>query len=55
MLGCECLWWNQVDDYYSETHLPQPFSLPAPIPRWPPGLFFLCSFLYCLIWDFNWT
>ncbi|EEF40403.1 conserved hypothetical protein [Ricinus communis] len=35
MFGCECFYWNQVTDY--EFHNPQPFSLPAPIPKWPQG------------------
>ncbi|CAM8894423.1 unnamed protein product [Rhodiola kirilowii] len=35
MFGCECLSWNRLDDLPPE--VPRPFSLPAPIPQWPPG------------------
>ncbi|MBA0729328.1 hypothetical protein Golax_020515 [Gossypium laxum] len=40
MLGCECFCWHDKHSDYDEfTPLPQPqpFSLPSPIPDWPPG------------------
>ncbi|XVF57067.1 hypothetical protein PTKIN_Ptkin06aG0173800 [Pterospermum kingtungense] len=35
MLGCECFCWQGLVDH--DLLLPQPFSLPSPIPEWPPG------------------
>ncbi|XP_052186908.1 hypothetical protein At1g04090-like [Diospyros lotus] len=37
MFGCECFSWkrrSEEDDYPFQ---PQPFSLPSPLPQWPPG------------------
>ncbi|XP_030516023.2 LOW QUALITY PROTEIN: uncharacterized protein LOC115729550 [Rhodamnia argentea] len=35
MFGCKCLSWNGIA---GRSHpQPEPFSLPAPIPQWPPG------------------
>ncbi|KAI4301030.1 hypothetical protein L6164_034349 [Bauhinia variegata] len=33
--GCKCFRWNRINDFSSPE--PEPFSLPAPIPEWPPG------------------
>ncbi|XP_022719029.1 uncharacterized protein LOC111277112 [Durio zibethinus] len=37
MLGCECFCWHRQTDHELPLPLPQPFSLPSPIPEWPPG------------------
>ncbi|KAK8542957.1 hypothetical protein V6N12_015532 [Hibiscus sabdariffa] len=40
MLGCECFCWHDNhtdDDEFFPLPLPQPFSLPSPIPDWPSG------------------
>ncbi|XVE62705.1 hypothetical protein DITRI_Ditri06bG0141000 [Diplodiscus trichospermus] len=39
MLGCECFCWHGHADHELPLPmpLPQPFSLPSPIPEWPPG------------------
>ncbi|XVE90031.1 hypothetical protein DITRI_Ditri20bG0043800 [Diplodiscus trichospermus] len=39
MLRCECFCWHRHTDHgFSLPHpQPQPFSLPSPIPEWPPG------------------
>ncbi|KAK6937726.1 Vacuolar protein sorting-associated protein 62 [Dillenia turbinata] len=35
IFGCKCFHWSRVADFsYSE---PETFSLPSPIPQWPPG------------------
>ncbi|XAR64890.1 hypothetical protein NMG60_11008779 [Bertholletia excelsa] len=36
MSGCECFCWNRRSEDYDPLQ-PQPFSLPSPIPEWPPG------------------
>ncbi|KAE7997890.1 hypothetical protein FH972_002483 [Carpinus fangiana] len=36
MFGCKCFYWNTVTDF-SPPAEPEPFSLPAPIPKWPEG------------------
>lgn len=36
MFGCKCFYWNTPSDF-SQPFLPQPYSLPAPIPQWPEG------------------
>ncbi|KAF5459426.1 hypothetical protein F2P56_023373 [Juglans regia] len=36
MFGCKCLYWNAVTDF-SPPSSPEPFSLPAPLPKWPKG------------------
>ncbi|GLT54076.1 hypothetical protein SLA2020_273060 [Shorea laevis] len=36
MFGCKCFYWNRVPDF-SPPAEPEPFSLPAPIPKWPEG------------------
>ncbi|PRQ25712.1 putative vacuolar protein sorting-associated protein [Rosa chinensis] len=35
MFLCKCFYWNQLKDLFPPE--PEPFSLPAPIPQWPPG------------------
>ncbi|XP_057476950.1 hypothetical protein At1g04090-like [Actinidia eriantha] len=35
MFGCECFWWSREREFYPSQ--PQPFSLPSPIPQWPPA------------------
>lgn len=40
MLGCECFCLHNKHSDYDEfipLPQPQPFSLPSPIPDWPPG------------------
>ncbi|KAJ8760498.1 hypothetical protein K2173_015165 [Erythroxylum novogranatense] len=37
MFGCEWFCCNQVPDLYLPELHPEPFSLPSPIPDWPPG------------------
>lgn len=36
MFGCKCFYWNSVTDLSSPPES-EPFSLPAPIPKWPEG------------------
>ncbi|KAF7817803.1 vacuolar protein sorting-associated protein 62 [Senna tora] len=35
MFGGDCFCWNSAPDFYPSP--PQPFSLPSPLPEWPPG------------------
>ncbi|CAL5432557.1 unnamed protein product [Camellia sinensis] len=35
MFGCKCFHWSRLSDFCPT--LPDSFSLPAPIPHWPPG------------------
>ncbi|KAJ9547912.1 hypothetical protein OSB04_020455 [Centaurea solstitialis] len=35
MSGCRCLYWNRVTDFMAPVF--DSFSLPSPIPHWPPG------------------
>jgi len=58
MFGCKFFYWNTVTDF-SPPAEPEPFSLPAPIPKWPEGtsfsfflffFFFFCQIL-CKIYD----
>jgi hypothetical protein len=37
---CECFCWSNQDFYDDDFYLPdpQPFSLPAPLPKWPQGI-----------------
>ncbi|PON44374.1 Vacuolar protein sorting-associated protein [Parasponia andersonii] len=35
MYGCKCLCWNRLPDFLPPE--PETFSLPAPLPNWPPG------------------
>ncbi|XP_057961876.1 hypothetical protein At1g04090 [Malania oleifera] len=35
MFGCDCFHWNEDPEFYPIE--PAPFSLPAPLPRWPQG------------------
>ncbi|XP_007030349.2 PREDICTED: uncharacterized protein LOC18600037 [Theobroma cacao] len=37
MLGCECFCWHRGGGEELPLPRPQPFSLPSPIPEWPPG------------------
>lgn len=40
MFGCQCFYWNQLtefDEFHSPESEPKPFSLPSPLPQWPPG------------------
>lgn len=37
MFGCRCLSWTGAAAAGSPRRRPEPFSLPAPIPEWPPG------------------
>ncbi|KAM1761326.1 hypothetical protein ACFX12_004102 [Malus domestica] len=36
MFGCKCFHWNQLADLFPPEP-EEPFSLPDPIPQWPPG------------------
>ncbi|XP_010542907.1 PREDICTED: uncharacterized protein LOC104815975 [Tarenaya hassleriana] len=36
MLGCQCLYWRNLSELPPLTD-PETFSLPAPMPQWPPG------------------
>lgn len=44
MFGCKCLSWNGIAG--GPRPQPEPFSLPAPIPQWPPGG---CESLFCFL------
>ncbi|KAF5741821.1 Vacuolar protein sorting-associated protein [Tripterygium wilfordii] len=35
MFGCKCFYWNSIADQSPSE--PETFSLPAPLPDWPPG------------------
>jgi len=51
MFGCKFFYWNTVTDF-SPPAEPEPFSLPAPIPKWPEGTsfsFFLFFFFFFLL------
>ncbi|XP_074321011.1 hypothetical protein At1g04090-like [Silene latifolia] len=37
MLGCDCFYWNKVSELHEHDSIPNPFSLPAPLPHWPQG------------------
>ena len=48
MFGCKCFYWNTPSDF-SQPFLPQPYSLPAPIPQWPEGKGFWVLFIYLFV------
>lgn len=55
MFGCKCLYWNAVTDL-SPASLPEPFSLPAPVPKWPEGMRLLGLFFWLMpifLWKWN--
>ncbi|PQQ17561.1 uncharacterized protein Pyn_26212 [Prunus yedoensis var. nudiflora] len=35
MFGCKCFYWKKLTNLFPPE--PEPFSLPDPIPQWPPG------------------
>ncbi|KAJ8441167.1 hypothetical protein Cgig2_024896 [Carnegiea gigantea] len=37
MFGWDCCYWSTRSEYYEPEPLPDLFSLPAPLPRWPQG------------------
>ncbi|GKV07067.1 hypothetical protein SLEP1_g18875 [Rubroshorea leprosula] len=38
MLGCECFYWyRRLDEFHFHSPERHAFSLPSPIPEWPPG------------------
>lgn len=41
MFMCKCFYRNQLNDLCPPE--PEPFSLPAPIPQWPPGMKIDCK------------